>query len=121
MSRSILFTESNIEKYQFFQTPEGNWRSKIKGKTYHKKTCPTCQVVYFGTKDQIYCGPSHSTASASTQEKYKQTMKKTHGVEYNFQAPKILEKAQKAREKEIPPDDGAKDILKYSLDDFPEK
>ena len=118
MSRCILFNEENLLKYQFYITPEGNYRSKVKGKTYYKKTCPKCNVEFLGYKDQVFCNPSCSMSSETTQEKFTTTMKKKHGVKYNFQSPKILEKAQKIREKELPPNDGAKEILKYSLDDF---
>jgi len=115
MSRSILLNDENIKKYDIYVTTEGNYRSKEKKRTYYKHTC-VCGNVFLGLKEQVFCSPSCSTSSPETQKKYTDTIKKTYGVEYNFQREDVSKKLEKQIDK------SAKELFEYTHDfDFPLK
>lgn len=92
-----------------FLTPDGNYRSRSKKKTYYKNTC-SCGNIFLGAKEQVFCSPSCSMSDPKVQKKYKESMKKAHGVEYNFQKNEIRIKSQKEK------DQDAEKMMKYDID-----
>jgi hypothetical protein len=109
----MILNNENIKKFEIYQTSSGNYRSKVKNKTYYKLDCKNCKKPFLASyKGQNFCSPSCAMLSEDTQEKFKDSMVSKHGVEYNFQNKKILDKALGKN----PVDDSMREMVKYNLD-----
>jgi hypothetical protein len=112
----MILNNENIKKYDIFQTSSGNYRSRVKNRTYYKCTCKECKNPFLASyKTQPFCSPSCAMLSEDTQEKFKGSMVSRHGVEYNFQNQSILNKALGKSDPHV--DDSMKEMMKYL--DFP--